>query len=477
MVRGVLERLWNGFVSSYDVEAVLAASSPRGTVFAVSALVTLTLLVGYLPACQAARFEAPGVALAFALLGGAATAVAWRHGCVGPIGGLATLLDNAFYVAALSWGAANTSQPYGLFFAACLAAMLLGFQSTFYGLSALMTIAVAVPPAVIVGWAKPDPLVQLAIAGAVLLSLVRMALTSEQYRRSWLVSSKTRPALRGESGLGYRLGPRLGKGGMGVVHRAVSERGELFAVKVLRDVGTDEVRLRRTLREALTVNRVQHPGVVPIVDYGMPEDGPPFLVMALLDGRTLAEAVAAAPGGLPWPEATRLILPVLEALEAVHATGIVHCDVKPNNVFLCKDGRVKLLDFGVAHCSEDLLDLTLSLRVVGTPACMAPEQVLTPSEVSPRADVWGAAACLFHALSGAWPRAVAESCRSLEEVVRAPCRPIESLKPGLPANLARAVNVGLARDPEARWSSAREFGEQLKACLKAPLAPASRRVA
>ncbi len=472
MIGGILEKTWRGFTSSYDAAEVLGGSTPRATVLAVFSLSTCVLAVAYLPAFEASHFESPWVSVVFALLGGVTTAVAFRHGCTGRWGSLATLLDNAFYVAALAWAAAHTTQVYGLFFSACLAAMLLGFQATTYGISVPMVAAFTLPPALIACWSKPDTLVMLALFGTVLLAIVRLTFTTDQRLRSRPLSNWAEPLLRGESGKRYRLGPLLGRGGMGVVHRAETERGEQLAVKVLRTLGSDDARSKRLLREALTVNSVQHPGVVPVIDYGMPDDGPPFLVMELLEGRTLADAVRAVRGGLPWPEAVRAILPVLAALEAAHRREIVHCDVKPSNVFLCRNGQVKLLDFGIARYSENVLDLTLSLNVAGTPTCMAKEQLLNPDGVSARTDVWGAGACLFHALSGAWPREVSEPCRSIDEAVRIPARPIESLKPELPAALVRAVNVALADDPALRWASAWEFEQQLRACLGEPASAA-----
>src|SRR5687767_6877914 len=114
MIGGMLEKTWRGFTSSYDVHEAIGGSAPRATLLAVFTLCSCVLVVGYLPAFESAHFKAPWVSVGFALLGGMTTALAFRHGCTGRWGSLATLLDNSFYVTALVWAAANTSQIYGL---------------------------------------------------------------------------------------------------------------------------------------------------------------------------------------------------------------------------------------------------------------------------------------------------------------------------------------------------------------------------
>jgi serine/threonine protein kinase len=128
--------------------------------------------------------------------------------------------------------------------------------------------------------------------------------------------------------------------------------------------------------------------------------------------------------------------------------------VKPSNIFLMRDGRVRLLDFGIARPPDGLLDTTLSLHVAGTPACMAPEQLLDPKAVDGRADLWAVGATIYRGVTGKWPRELPEPCASLLDAVNAPVRPIESLAPTLPWEIVRVVNRALERDPESRWQSA-----------------------
>jgi len=410
----------------------------------------------------------PLVAVAMAVLGGLATTLAWLKECRGTIGSLATLVDNSFYVLSLTWAACHSSFAFGLFFAACLAAMLLAFQGGFYGLSLPMALAIVVPPGVVILCAPPSLMVILALAGSGLLCLLRMALTGVWLRRARATRASV-PLLTSERGVCYQLEEEVGSGGMGAVYRARTRTGARVAVKLLHRHFLDSSRAReRFLKEALIVNSLDHTGVVPVIDYGLGDEGPPFLVMDFLRGQTLWKSLQQKGGRLPWREAVSIIVRVLEVLESAHEQGIIHCDLKPSNVFLCEDGTVKLLDFGIARNQGHLLDLTVSVHVAGTPVCMAPEQVLDPVNVGPRTDVWGAATTLFRAISGAWPREFPDSCGSLSEAMQLSVRPIESLISPIPRELSLALDVALRLEPAERWASALALRAQLLECLSAP---------
>lgn len=460
-----LHGLWRAFASSYDAERAAAGSTPLATLFAVGSLSAAVLLVAYLPAFRGAEFHLPWVSVALAAIGGLFTFVAWRHGCSGRWGTPATLLDNSLYVASMTWAACNTQSPYSFFLAGCLALTLLGFQGPSYGLSVLMTGAITGPVVVIALVASPPALVSLALACGCLLCLVRMEVT-RSLARSAGAARPARSFVRGVSGARYRLVAPIGSGGTATVHRAVGETGDVVAIKILHARWVGSLPQSKNLfKEVLIANSLPHDGIVEILDYGVSEDGAPFLVMEYLVGQTLAQHIDACGGRLDWRHAVRICLALLEILEAAHTRGVIHCDVKPNNVFLLGDGAIKLLDFGIARDREQLLDLTFSVHIAGTPTCMAPEQLLAPHSVDGRADLYGVAASLYRAVAGDWPRAFLEPRASLVEAMQLRARPLEAALHSIPRELADVVNRGLEHDPAARWASAAAFRNALLACL------------
>jgi serine/threonine-protein kinase len=204
----------------------------------------------------------------------------------------------------------------------------------------------------------------------------------------------------------FRLERLLGEGGMGEVWAAqhlVTRRS--VAVKLVRSAEDERTR-RRVEREARAASAVHHPGILPILDVLELDDGTPALVMELLSGRSLGARLI-SDGPLPLVEAARLLLPVAEALQAAHRQGVIHRDLKPDNVFLCDDGQVKVLDFGVAKVlaptEDERLDLTLTGEVVGTPHYMAPEQAFGEADLDGRVDVWALGVTLYECLAGRRP--------------------------------------------------------------------------
>ncbi|MFD2353391.1 serine/threonine-protein kinase [Nonomuraea ferruginea] len=187
----------------------------------------------------------------------------------------------------------------------------------------------------------------------------------------------------------YRLVEPLGEGGMGVVWRAYDELlDRTVAIKEVRYSGVGERQRaelnRRTIREARAAGRLDHPSVVVIHDV-VEEDGRPWIVMQLVRSRSLAEAIR-ADGPLPVARAAAIGARVLDALRAAHATGVLHRDVKPENVLLADDGRVVLTDFGIATMESEA-GLTATGSLVGTPAYMPPER-LNGEPARPESDLW-----------------------------------------------------------------------------------------
>ncbi|MFG1641644.1 serine/threonine-protein kinase [Amycolatopsis sp. NPDC049252] len=200
----------------------------------------------------------------------------------------------------------------------------------------------------------------------------------------------------------YALLGELGRGGMGVVWRAHDQViGRPVAVKELRlpDAESAAVFSERALREVRTGGRLNDPAVVTVYDV-VTDGGTTFIVMELVEAPSLAELVRRH-GPMHSAQAAQLGERVLAALQAAHAAGIVHRDVKPANILVAPDGRVKLTDFGIAHAIDDPR-LTTSGMIVGSPAFMAPERV-EGREAMPESDLWSLGATLFYAVEGTMP--------------------------------------------------------------------------
>ncbi|MBN8613861.1 MAG: protein kinase [Deltaproteobacteria bacterium] len=270
----------------------------------------------------------------------------------------------------------------------------------------------------------------------------------------------------------YRLGRVIARGGSGVVYAAHDERvGSEVAVKVLRRaLASDTTAVARMVREVELVARLKHPNVVRVIDVGTERDQP-FLVMELLEGRTLAERVE-ADGPLAIERVRTIAAQLLDALDAVHRAGVLHRDLKPANVFLVPVRRgelVKLLDFGhgVLHDGSSA-KLTESGFFAGTPGYIAPERLLGAAHDA-RSDVYGAAVCLYEALTGK-PAFHAPSPLALHAaIVHGRWEPIAALRPEAPLALVTAIERAMHVDPARRFASASELAESIEDAL-APLA-------
>jgi serine/threonine-protein kinase len=283
----------------------------------------------------------------------------------------------------------------------------------------------------------------------------------------------------------YRLVRTLGAGGMGKVY-AASQLGlqREVAVKVLRRFATDDPAEQRAVvlrfqREVLAASRLQHPNTIRVYDYGTAEDGTLYLVMELLHGRTLGDALREGRALTPQAVA-RVGAQVCRSLAEAHEQGIVHRDLKPDNVFLVQVHggleQVKVLDFGIAKVASPpegtlLGTLTTSRTIVGTAAYMAPEQA-DGAEVGPPADLYALGVILFQALTGALPFDGKTSVsvmvkRSLDGPPEVPAH--VNGQPVPPA-LAALVRQLMARTPAERPASALAVAEALEA-LADPAAP------
>ncbi|MFT3913533.1 MAG: protein kinase [Anaeromyxobacteraceae bacterium] len=244
----------------------------------------------------------------------------------------------------------------------------------------------------------------------------------------------------------FRLLRELGRGGFGVVHEAEDTvLPRRVALKLVRTGPRSSLRSERLLEEAEAAARLAHPNIVTLHDVGRSEHGP-YLVLELLDGEVLQRRLSR--GALPPAEAVRIAAGVARGLAHAHARGVVHRDLKPGNVFLTRDGHVKVLDFGLAHA--------FGLKRVegGTPAYMAPEQRAGGDE-DERTDVYALGVLLFRMLAGRLPFAPEDPEAAAPGAGRAPALEL----PGLPA-LGELVALMLERDPAAR---PRDGGEVLRA--------------
>ena len=257
----------------------------------------------------------------------------------------------------------------------------------------------------------------------------------------------------------YAVERTLGHGGMAVVYLARdAELGRLVAVKVLADhVAGDESFRARFLREARLAARLSHPNVVQVYDAGE-EDGVPFIVMEYIPGATLADLLAAR-GKLPAPEAAEIARQAALGLEHAHAAGLVHRDVKPQNLLVRTDGVVKIADFGIARAAESSR-LTQLGTILGTAAYLSPEQALGGS-VGPAADVYSLGAVLYEALTGRPPFAFGSLAELAEKQRSGEIVPVRDLEPSVPDELEAIVMQCLARDPGFRPASAGEVADAL----------------
>ncbi|WP_069814559.1 serine/threonine-protein kinase [Streptomyces sp. TP-A0874] len=249
----------------------------------------------------------------------------------------------------------------------------------------------------------------------------------------------------------YRLGEPLGSGGMGTVWRAVDETlGRTVAVKELRfpsSVDEDEKRrlITRTLREAKAIARIRSSGAVTVYDV-VDEDDRPWIVMELIEGRSLADVIRDS-GGLPYRRAAEIGLAVLDVLRAAHAVGILHRDVKPSNVLISDEGRVVLTDFGIAKVEGDP-SVTSTGMLVGAPSYIAPERA-RGKKPGPPADLWSLGGLLYACVEGVPPYDKGAALATLTAVMTEPLEPPRNAGP-----LEEVIRGLLTKDPDQRLADA-----------------------
>jgi serine/threonine-protein kinase len=261
----------------------------------------------------------------------------------------------------------------------------------------------------------------------------------------------------------YRIDTLLGIGSVAAVFAATHRNGYRVALKMLHREHSERTDVKaRFLREGYLANRVDHPGVVRVMDDDVDVDGSAYLVMELLEGRTVEAAARAGGGRLALAAALAVADATLDVLAAAHAVAIVHRDVKPENLFLTARSSLKVLDFGVARFLEGA-SLTQAGELWGTAAFMAPEQARGESSLDHRADLWATGAVLYSLLSG---RDVHEGRSDQIKLVQSatrPARPLAAVVPELPPAVCAVVDRALAFERTDRWQNALEMQAGLRA--------------
>jgi len=261
----------------------------------------------------------------------------------------------------------------------------------------------------------------------------------------------------------YRLVELLGEGGMATVYRATdAQLGREVAVKVLRpQYGSDPDFVARFRQEAQAAASLGHPNIVAVYDFGADPDGP-FIVMELVDGEDVATLLARN-GPLPPRQAARLAAEVAHALAAAHARGIVHRDVKPGNILVSKDGRVKVTDFGIARAWADTR-LTLPGVTLGSVHYFSPEQALG-EPATPASDVYSLGVVLYELLAGRRPWEGDSAASVAMARVSAPAPLVSDVRPGVPPALEAIDRRALSPDPAGRFPSATAMAAALEGFL------------
>lgn len=268
----------------------------------------------------------------------------------------------------------------------------------------------------------------------------------------------------------YEIRDMIGRGAFGTVFEAYDRNlARLVALKTMPLRGASRDELLRFYREAKSLARLSHPGIVSVHDFGeMPDFA--WIVMELVIGDTLRQVLEQ--GRPPLAEAVRVTCDLLDALQAAHDRGIVHRDVKPANILLTATaeeglGQVRLVDFGIARV--EATDMTVAGDMLGTPYAMAPEQ-LQHGEITPRTDIWAVGIVLHEMLTGERPFA-GHVPAIFNSILRQEPPAPSSLVPGLPGALDLVVARALAKEPGDRFPSAAAMVEALRQALRPPEAP------
>jgi len=255
-------------------------------------------------------------------------------------------------------------------------------------------------------------------------------------------------------------------GGMAAVYAATHRNGKKVAIKMLHAfIASHEDVRERFLREGYVANQCDHPGAVSVLDDDITPDGAPFLVMELLDGESLDQWMHRAGGTLPLPDVLAIADQVLDVLSAFHARGVIHRDIKPGNLFVTRNGLVKVLDFGLARLRDPRFTgaPTATGIVLGTASYMPPEQAQGKTEqVDARSDVFAVGAVMFRALTGRPVHDAKNPTDRLFQAMKDRAPSLGIIARDMPTWVVGVVDKALAFDKKDRWASAEEMRKAVR---------------
>jgi eukaryotic-like serine/threonine-protein kinase len=265
----------------------------------------------------------------------------------------------------------------------------------------------------------------------------------------------------------FHVEREIGRGGDARVFLAYDRSGRKVALKILHPEFLDSVAAERFLREIKLVSRLNHPRIAGLLDSGE-RDWFVYLAMAFIDGPTLREALGSR-RKLSVSDTLRVARDLLDALRHAHQLGIVHRDVKPENVIISPDRGTVLLDFGIARAIVTSIsrEITRAGITVGSSSYMSPEQINADQRIDGRSDLYSLGCVLFECLTGRPPFVRRKEAVVLQLHLTEPALDVQTLRPDVPPQLARAINKALAKLPEDRWQSAAEMRDILASCRAA----------
>ncbi len=266
----------------------------------------------------------------------------------------------------------------------------------------------------------------------------------------------------------WRIDARLGSGATATVYAATHRNGYRVALKVLHvDLSRDKEIVARFLREGYVANTITHKGVVRVLDDDVTEDGAVFLVLELLEGESLASMLTKNGGRLPWMQVADKMVELLDVLSTAHAQGVVHRDIKPDNVFLTTEGVLKVLDFGLARFSLADKESTRAGAILGTPDFMSPEQAAGKNEeVDARSDLYSVGATAYVLMSGQALHMANTLQEHLQLTANAEVRSLAKAAPWVPFQLVGVIDRALHHDKAQRWTTAFEMQGALRAAVE-----------